>query len=514
MQRASACERHLRHRAALPACAALTVILAFALSLSATVGDVELDRRAGASCLRGLAPLEFSHAAPGLCTFKYLSGVPRPRGIDVVSAAGSGITGLVEDTLIVLLRAADARGTGAAPLGSVVALRNAAADSRLAVAEDPPVVLGRAPLLTHGLLSHGGFVYASSPTTVFRWPVVPAPAAAGSASAIAFGTRQTVLVGMPTGGHSSRIPAIGPDGMLYVSVGSAGNVDRDSSRARVRRFPLHRFAAGGDIPPLDWQSDGETYADGMRNEAALRFDQHGVLWGAENGVDRLARGDLGGDIHRDNPCEEVNDLGDPRQNASAGRFFGYPRCWSEHILSNNNKKSVPGRNWGHADFGGASIDPFCQNSTAVVPPAFCLPAHTAPLGIAFFEPPTPAHAFGGGVQPGDAVVALHGSWNRDPAQGYRVVHLRMSSLDSHPGTQRRKPVQARPLLWYDQEAGSAVSVGPRANAYPQTDDAQWPHRPVGVAFRECVIGQPRMCLFVTSDGSDTVMGVMAAHGDD
>ena len=48
-----------------------------------------------------------------------------------------------------------------------------------------------------------------------------------------------------------------------------------------------------------------------------------LLWGVENGGDRLERDDLGGDIHEDNPAEELNriplDAGPPD--------FGYPYCW-------------------------------------------------------------------------------------------------------------------------------------------------------------------------------------------
>jgi glucose/arabinose dehydrogenase len=54
------------------------------------------------------------------------------------------------------------------------------------------------------------------------------------------------------------------------------------------------------ILPLDFQT-GEVFADGLRNEVGLAFDRHGVLWGVENGADKLKREDLGGDIHNENP---------------------------------------------------------------------------------------------------------------------------------------------------------------------------------------------------------------------
>ena len=58
----------------------------------------------------------------------------------------------------------------------------------------------------------------------------------------------------------------------------------------------------------------------------LAFDRAGVLWGVENGADNLDDPDHGGDIHNDNPGEELNQFDRP------GRHYGYPYCWSEYHL--------------------------------------------------------------------------------------------------------------------------------------------------------------------------------------
>jgi len=104
--------------------------------------------------------------------------------------------------------------------------------------------------------------------------------------------------GAPSG-HRTRTLAFDSSGRLYVSIGSADNVDEDSFRARIRRFDLNNVTL-----PVDFV-DGEVFADGLRNEVGLAFDRHNVLWGVENGADKLYRDDLGGDIHNDNPAEEV-----------------------------------------------------------------------------------------------------------------------------------------------------------------------------------------------------------------
>jgi hypothetical protein len=62
------------------------------------------------------------------------------------------------------------------------------------------------------------------------------------------------------------------------------------------------------LAPLSFRSlsrNLKIIADGLRNEVGLRFDANGQLWGVENGADDLYRADLGGDIHNDNPGEEI-----------------------------------------------------------------------------------------------------------------------------------------------------------------------------------------------------------------
>ncbi len=65
-------------------------------------------------------------------------------------------------------------------------------------------------------------------------------------------------------------------------------------QARIRRFGL-----SADSLPLDFQ-EGKVFADCLRNKIGLAFDKHGVLWGVENGPDRLSQSDMGEDIFNDN----------------------------------------------------------------------------------------------------------------------------------------------------------------------------------------------------------------------
>jgi glucose/arabinose dehydrogenase len=149
--------------------------------------------------------------------------------------------------------------------------------------------------LNHGLALSDGYIYASSDTTVYRWSYEDfSSSSVGGAEMVIENINADGMGGAPQG-HTTRTLAFDEMGRLYVSVGSGGNVDANSYRARIRRFDL-----SADSLPLDFQ-EGEVFADGLRNEVGLAFDKHGVLWGVDNGPDRLSRSDMGGDIHNDNP---------------------------------------------------------------------------------------------------------------------------------------------------------------------------------------------------------------------
>ncbi len=277
----------------------------------------------------------------------------------------------------------------------------------------------------HGLVVHKGYVYASSDTTVWRWKWVPGQRAEGPNSR----KHQEVITNINKGGnggaargHRTRSLVFDGNDRLYVSVGSVGNVDRDSYRSRIRRCDMSFFS--DDSPPFDF-TELEVFADGVRNEVGLAFDANGTLWGVENGADNLKRSDLGGDIHNDNPAEELNRF--PEENA--GMYYGYPNCWTEYKLPPSKGK---GRGTAWKWPGKSKTDAWCQNPSNVVPPAVAMQAHSAPLGIDFYKGVTP-HKNCTEKRPyampekyiGDAFVAFHGSWNRDTPTGYKIVRIPM-----------------------------------------------------------------------------------------
>jgi glucose/arabinose dehydrogenase len=187
------------------------------------------------------------------------------------------------------------RAAWATPEGEVLAVERAASPARVSWWRDggvggagggSGVVVSQAGL-NHGLAVRGGFVYASSDTTVYRWRLARgADGTLQDSSA----TVEVVLRGISADGaggaprgHTTRTLVFDDAGRLYVSVGSAANVDADSYRSRVRRLTLPEpLPAGG----VDFAT-AEVFADGLRNEVGLAFDRHGQLWGVENGADQV-----------------------------------------------------------------------------------------------------------------------------------------------------------------------------------------------------------------------------------
>jgi glucose/arabinose dehydrogenase len=344
------------------------------------------------------------------------------------------------------------------------------------------VPVASAPDLSHGIELSGGYLYASTPTTVYRWRYRTGQTTLATAQAA-----QEVIVGMDRyasgelgapDGHSTRTLAFDEVGTwLYVSIGSEGNVDADSHRARIRRFNIATWNAAR---PLEFNA-GEVFADGLRNEVGLAFDSFGDLWGVENSADNLFRDDLGGDVHNDNPAEELNRF----REAKRGQHWGYPYCWSEYCLPvarGGSGKKGAGTVWAWPSFMNATLtDAWCRTKTNKS--VMSMPSHSAPLGITFYswkDMSQEEGCSGGFPQSMDryAFIAFHGSWNRDPPTGYKIVFVPFNSI----GNPTAQPID---LFRYDGTT------------------AAWPIpiRPVDVQFDRC--GR----LLVTEDGTGSVIKI-------
>lgn len=212
----------------------------------------------------------------------------------------------------------------------------------------------------------------------------------------ASGDRETVVAELPTGGHWTRDLAFSSDDKtLYVSVGSASNLGEDS----VGSDPPQGFVEGNPLGAawaaeenradvLAFDPDGQNQrivATGLRNCSGMTLQPAtNDLWCVVN--ERDALGD-------DLPPDYATHVAE-------GAFYGWP--W--YYIGSNEDPRLKGK---RPDL-----------SSKVTIPDVLFQAHSAPLGIVFYE----AEAFPADYK-GDAFAAMHGSWNRDHRTGYKVVRL-------------------------------------------------------------------------------------------
>ncbi len=224
----------------------------------------------------------------------------------------------------------------------------------------------------HSLAFREGDLYVSVNDGVLRFPE------ATPAGFVIRGNGQKIL-SLPSGGqHSSRTLDFSPDGRLYVTAGSTCNfcVETDTRRAAMMRY--------------DSDGSNETiFATGLRNTVSFAWHPvTGELWSVDNGGDGLGE---------DEPPDEINVV-------RAGADYGWPDCIGQRRTVNWGAGARPSR---------------CPESAG---PELEMQAHSAPLGIAFYT----GNQFPASYL-NDALVAFHGSWNRNDPTGYKVVRVRASS---------------------------------------------------------------------------------------
>ncbi|MEX0877288.1 MAG: PQQ-dependent sugar dehydrogenase [Candidatus Spechtbacterales bacterium] len=195
------------------------------------------------------------------------------------------------------------------------------------------------------------------------------------------------LVDLPAGGgHFTRTIAFGPDGRLYVSIGSTCNVCNEDDERRAAIYSMNRDG-----------SDFKKHADGLRNSVFFDWSYvDGRMWATEMGRDRL-----GDDI----PPDEINII-------EEGANYGWPICYGKGIHDTSFDKNQYVRNP-------------CEDT---IPSYIDLQAHSAPLGLAF----VPEEGWPEGMWY-DLLVAYHGSWNRTVPTGYKIMRLKLDAEGNFEG---------------------------------------------------------------------------------
>ena len=342
----------------------------------------------------------------------------------------------------------------------------------------------------------GGYLYAGSKAGVKRWKY--------GAEIDRGGSGEDVVVGQPGGGNHPYHPVHVYDGWLYVDSGSDKNsmdpmpADYDSHRSVIKRFALAGFAPG---KPMAWK-DGEIFVRGARNVTGFTRSAAGRMYGVVSGIDDLRYG--GADVHADNPAEELVLL-------EQGRAFGYPFCFAAVRLVVNGKVALPGTML-HADAASQNPlvgvtkstkdDAWCEANAT--PPLSVLQAHSSALSVAFFEGPDgalPARWRGG------AFVALHGSWDRNPSTGYKIVWVPFDADGKTPMATSTADATTFP---YEVVFGGGRAGAPRDGAWGWGDGGEGEDvvRPVGVA-----VSPIDGALFVSSDNGEVPLAGVGKKRD-
>ena len=223
----------------------------------------------------------------------------------------------------------------------------------------------------HGIDLHDGWLYIGEVDAIGR---VRFDAPAQQIQ----GAYEKIITGLPdAGNHTSKTLRVGADDKLYVTIGSSCNVceEEDPRRATMMRSNLD----GTEV---------ETYATGLRNSVGFDWSpRDGYIYATDNGRDLL------GDDYP--PCE-LNRV-------ELGGNYGWP--------------FVNGFGDEDPDLGQSIV----LSDLNAIDPVHGFRAHNAPLGMTFLrhrQYPREYH--------NDALVALHGSWNRSEKDGYKVVRLHWS----------------------------------------------------------------------------------------
>ena len=317
-------------------------------------------------------------AAQGLKVAAFAEGLDHPRWLyvlpngDVLVAEtnappkpddAKGVRGWVMEKVM------DRAGAGVPSPNRITLLRDADHDG---VAETRTVFLENlnSPF---GMTLMGNDLYVADSDKLLRFPYQP-----GETTITSPGTKVVDLPGGPLNHHWTKNVVASQDGSkLYVSVGSNSNVGENGLEAEQGRAAI-------------WEVDRASgqhriFASGLRNPNGMAWEpQSGKLWTAVN-----ERDEIGSDLVPDY-ITSVKD----------GGFYGWPfSYYGQHV----DVRVTP-----------QNLDMVAK----AIAPDYAVGPHTASLGLTFAEGSKLPAPFSNG-----AFIGQHGSWNRKPHSGYKVIFV-------------------------------------------------------------------------------------------
>jgi glucose/arabinose dehydrogenase len=320
---------------------------------------------------------ETPKAAEGLAVNAFARGLDHPRWLYVLpngdvlvaetnkpSKEGTGgLRGWVEGLIM------GKAGANAATANRITLLRDADGDGIAEVSK--PFLEGlNSPF---GMALVGDTFYVANADAIVSFPYKD-----GEMHIDAAPTKVMDLPGGPINHHWTKNIVASKDGSrLYVTVGSNSNVGENGMDVEKGRAAIHELDLASGKSRL--------FATGLRNPNGLAFEPvTGALWTAVN-----ERDEIGSDL-----------VPDYMTSVKDGGFYGWPYSYfGQHV----------------------DVRVYPQNPDLVakaIKPDYALGPHTASLGLAFYERDALPAKYRGG-----AFVGQHGSWNRKPASGYKVIFV-------------------------------------------------------------------------------------------
>ncbi len=224
-----------------------------------------------------------------------------------------------------------------------------------------------------GMALVGNDFYVANTDAIVRFPYTT-----GATSITVQGTKLVDLPAAPLDHHWTKNIIASKDGSkLYATVGSNSNIAENGFNLEEGRAAI-------------WEIDRATgrsriFASGLRNPNGLAWEpETGALWTAVN-----ERDELGDDLVPDY-ITSVRD----------GGFYGWPYSYYGQHIDDRVKPQRP------------------DLVARAIPPDYALGAHTASLGLTFYEGNALSPRYRGG-----AFVGQHGSWNRSRPSGYKVIFV-------------------------------------------------------------------------------------------
>jgi glucose/arabinose dehydrogenase len=227
-----------------------------------------------------------------------------------------------------------------------------------------------------GMKLLGNYIYVANTDAVVRFPYIE-----GQTEITHPGEKVVDLPGGAINHHWTKSLVASPDGKrLYAGVGSNSNIAENGLGEETGRAAIHEI----DVET----GKSRVFASGLRNPIGIDFNpETGKLWVVVN-----ERDELGSDL-----------VPDYLTSVKEGGFYGWPfSFWGQHV--------------------DRRVEPQLPDLVSqAIAPDYALGTHVAPLGLSFAKASRLPQIYQSG-----AFVGLHGSWNRAPRSGYKVIFVPFS----------------------------------------------------------------------------------------